>query len=76
MNMEVNVERAMKQYAALIERSRSYYQRNRDKILDKRIQKYREENPTPKQRGRPRKVTASPTSPDPTSPDPASRQPI
>jgi hypothetical protein len=44
------------------EASRRYYERNREQISLKAKEKYREAHPTPRPRGRPPKVAATPPS--------------
>lgn len=54
--MEINLDTAVKQYLKHREVSKAYYDRNRELICKKRMDKYRAENPVVKRRGRPPKV--------------------
>lgn len=46
---------AEKHYNALKKAQREYYYRNKDRLLERMARSYREKNPNPRPRGRPRK---------------------
>ena len=51
----VKINAAMKHYEAVKKASSKYYTENKEKINERRRQRYKQVNPNPKPRGRPKK---------------------